>query len=47
MVNSSKLFTVEAEKIQDTWKNTVENQMAMSREMVKNFSEFFKQVDKN
>ncbi|HKN18645.1 MAG TPA: hypothetical protein VJW95_02525 [Dissulfurispiraceae bacterium] len=46
MMGSSKAFTVEAEKIQETWKNTIENQMAMSREMMKNFSEFFKQADK-
>ncbi|MGD0281473.1 MAG: hypothetical protein ABSB95_03830 [Dissulfurispiraceae bacterium] len=46
MLNSSKVFTVEAEKVQETWKNTIENQMSMSTEMVKNFSEFFKQADK-
>jgi hypothetical protein len=42
MTNSSKVFTDEAGKIQETWKNTVEKQMEMSREMVKNFSELFK-----
>jgi len=41
MVNSSKVFTDEAIKIQETWKNTVEKQMEMSKEMVKNFSELF------
>ena len=44
MMSSSKAFTVEAEKIQETWKNTVEKQMEMSREIVKNYSAFFKQT---
>ena len=44
MTNSSRIFTDEAEKIQETWKNTVEKQMEMSREMVKNFSELFNQA---
>ncbi len=44
MVNSSKVFTDEAIKIQDTWKNTVEKQMEMSKEMVKNFSELYGQT---
>jgi hypothetical protein len=43
MVNSSKVFTDEAIKIQETWKNTVEKQMEMSKEMVKNFSGLFMQ----
>lgn len=43
MLNSSKVFTDEAVKIQENWKNTVEKQMEMSREMVKNFLELFAQ----
>ncbi len=42
LVDSSKVLSHEAEKIQETWKNTVEKQMDMSREMVKNFSELMK-----
>ena len=42
MVNSSKIFTDEAIKIQETWKTSVEKQMEMSKEMFKNFPEFFK-----
>jgi len=42
MVNSSKIFTDEAIKIQDTWKTSVEKQMEMSQEMFKKFPEFFK-----
>jgi hypothetical protein len=44
MVNSSKVFADEAGKIQETWKNTIEKQMDMSREMVRNMSESFKQA---
>jgi hypothetical protein len=44
MVNSSKVFADEAGKIQETWKTTIEKQMDMSREMVKNMSEHFKQA---
>lgn len=44
MLNSSKAFASEADKIQEIWKNTVENQLERSKEMVKNFSEFFKQA---
>ena len=43
MVNSSKIFTDEAIKIQETWKTSVEKHMEMSKEMFKNFPEFFKQ----
>jgi hypothetical protein len=43
LVNSSKGFTDEAGKIQENWKNTVEKQMEMSKEMVKKMSELFKQ----
>ena len=42
MVDSSRVLTDEAGKIQETWKNTVEKQMDMSREMVKNMSELFR-----
>jgi hypothetical protein len=46
MVNSSKIFTDEAERVQETWRNTVEKQMEMSREVVKNFSEVVKKAGK-
>jgi hypothetical protein len=41
MANSSKVFTDEAGRLQETWKNAVEKQMDMSREAVKNFSGLF------
>ena len=41
MVNSSKVFADEAGKVQETWKNTIEKQMEMSREMTKSFMERF------
>jgi len=44
MVTSAKTFTEESGKIQTTWKNTVEKQMAMTREMVSKLSELFKQT---
>ncbi len=44
LVDSSKVLTNEAEKIQERWKNSVEKQMDMSNEMVKNFSELFKKA---
>jgi hypothetical protein len=43
MANSAKVFSDEAMKMQETWKITVEKQMEMSREMVKNFSQVFEQ----
>ena len=46
MVNSSKIFTDEAERIQETWRNTVEKQMKMSREVVKNFSDVVKKAER-
>lgn len=46
MVSSSKTFTDEAVKIQETWKNNIEKQMEMTREMVKNYLEPFKQGGK-
>jgi hypothetical protein len=44
MVNSSKVFTDEAGRVQETWRNIVEKQMEMSREAVKNFSEAVKKA---
>jgi len=44
MVNSSKVFTDEAGRVQETWRNTVEKQMEMSREVVKNFSELVRKA---
>lgn len=46
MVGSSKVFTDEAIKIQETWKKTVEKQMEMSKEMFKSFSELLRQTAK-
>ena len=44
MTNSAKVFSDEVVKIQETSKGTFEKQMEMSRDMVKNFSELFKQA---
>ena len=44
MVNSSKVFTDEAGKVQETWKDAIEKQMEMSREVVKSYSELFKKA---
>jgi hypothetical protein len=44
MASSTKIFSDEAVKMQETWKGTVEKQMEMSRDMVKNFSQLFKPV---
>jgi hypothetical protein len=44
MVDSSKVLTDEAEKIQETWKNAITKQLDMSRDMVKNFSELFQKA---
>jgi hypothetical protein len=41
MVDSSKVLTDKAGKIQDTWKRNVERQMDISRDLVKNYTEFF------
>ena len=46
MVSSSKVFSDEAVKIQETWKSTVEKQMEMCQDMLKASSGFFKQADK-
>ncbi len=43
MISSSKTFTDEAVKVQETWKDTVEKQMEMSREMAKNYFNLLKQ----
>ncbi|HWR89086.1 MAG TPA: hypothetical protein VN260_02390 [Dissulfurispiraceae bacterium] len=42
MVNSSKVFTDEIVNIQETWKNTIEKQMEMNRDIAKDFFNFFK-----
>ena len=44
IVNSSRVFADEAGKVQETWKNTIEKQMEMSREMVKGFTERTRQA---
>jgi hypothetical protein len=44
MMDSSKVLTDEAGKMQDTWKKSVEKQLDMSRDMAKNFSEFFQKA---
>ena len=44
VANSTKVFSDEAVKIQETWKDTVEKQVEMNREMVKNFSQLLKPV---
>jgi hypothetical protein len=43
-MDTSKVFNSEAGKVQETWKNTVEKQMDMIREMVINFSGFYKKA---
>ena len=42
LVNSSKTFTDEAVKIQENWKGTMEKQMEMSREAMKNYLDLMK-----
>lgn len=44
MANSSKVFTDQAGRIQDTWKNAVEKQMDVNREMTNHFAELFKKA---
>ncbi len=44
MTNSTKVFSDEVVKIQETSKGAFEKQIEMSREMVKNFTELFKQA---
>ena len=44
LASSTKVFSDEAVKIQETWKATAEKQMEMSREMVKNFSQLFERA---
>jgi hypothetical protein len=41
MVNSSKLMSEEAERVQEKGKNAVEKQMDPNRELVNNFSDIF------
>jgi hypothetical protein len=41
MVDSSKVLTDKAGKIQDTWKINVERQMDISRELMKNYTDIF------
>ena len=45
VANSTKAFSDEAVKMQETFKGTVEKQMETSREMVKNFSQFLKPLN--
>ena len=44
MANSSRVFTEEVGRVQETWKNTIEKQMEMNREVIKNFSTLFKKA---
>jgi len=44
MVDSSKVLADEAGKLQTTWKDTIEKQMDMSKDMVKNFSGLFQKA---
>lgn len=45
MVNASKIMTDEAARAQETWKNSVEKQMDLNRELVKSFSGLFSRAD--
>jgi len=45
MTGSAKVFTDEAGKVQKTWKTAIEKQMDMNKEVMKNFSEFFKKAE--
>jgi len=42
VANSTKIFSDEAVKIQETCKSAVEKQMESGREIVNNFAQFFK-----
>jgi hypothetical protein len=44
IVDSSKVLTDEAERIQETWKNAFAKQLDMSRDIVKNLSELFRKA---
>ncbi len=44
IVDSSKVLTDEAERIQETWKNAFAKQLDMSRDIVKNLSELFQKA---
>ena len=46
MVNSSNNFNQELEKMQQIWKNSVEEQMGISREILQKMVELFKQGEK-
>jgi len=45
MMNSTEVFSDEVVKIQRTWQKTLENQMEMSKELAKNFSDYFKRAE--
>jgi hypothetical protein len=40
---NQKVFTEGSSKIQDTWKETIDKQMEMNKEIAKNFLDLFKQ----
>ncbi len=44
MANSSKIFTDQASRLQDTWKNAVNRQMDVSKEMASHFADLFKKA---
>jgi hypothetical protein len=44
MVDSSKILADEAGKLQTTWKDAVEKQMNMNRELIKSFSGIFQKA---
>src|SRR5512147_1688373 len=44
MVNSSKVMSEEATRVQETWKTSVDKQMDLNGELVKNFSDLFKKA---
>src|SRR5512142_1343208 len=44
MVNSSKVMSEEATRVQETWKTSVEKQIDLNRELVKNLSNLFKKA---
>ena len=47
MVNSTRLFSEEAVKIQETWKSTFDKQLEISREVLKSFSALYQKADKS
>ena len=44
MANSSRVYTEEVGRAQEAWKNTIEKQMEMNREVIKSFSALFKKA---